>query len=174
MCKKLSQISTASNRQKHLGARGPTYPQDRSWLSAALNVHVPLLFKMPDNVEENTHDISTDDVCFCWLACVQPELHPCMIQSVKTPTISYRTNLSTPAELLRYTSSAILPWDSNFLYLTLIVACFRVTVKVNYYCKFIGEICQANVVDVSCNIAYTKTYPIQVQNYVRCLIWDAR
>ena len=38
MCKKLSQISTASNRQKHLGARGPTYPRGRSWLSAALFV----------------------------------------------------------------------------------------------------------------------------------------
>ena len=37
MCKKLSQISTASNRQKHLGARGPTYSQGRSWLSAALH-----------------------------------------------------------------------------------------------------------------------------------------
>ena len=37
MCvKKLSQISTASNPQKHLGARGPTYPRGRSWLSAAL------------------------------------------------------------------------------------------------------------------------------------------
>ena len=37
VCKKLSQISTASsNCQKHLGARGPTYPRGRSWLSAAL------------------------------------------------------------------------------------------------------------------------------------------
>ena len=36
MCKKLSQISTPSNGQKHLGARGPTYPRGRSWLSAAL------------------------------------------------------------------------------------------------------------------------------------------
>ena len=27
VCKKLSQISTASNRQKHLGARRPTYPR---------------------------------------------------------------------------------------------------------------------------------------------------
>ena len=36
VCKKLSQISTASNRQKHLGAHGSTYPLGRSWLSAVL------------------------------------------------------------------------------------------------------------------------------------------
>ena len=36
--RQLSQISTASNRRKHLGARGPTYPRGRSWLSAALSL----------------------------------------------------------------------------------------------------------------------------------------
>ena len=43
VCKKLSQISTVSNRQKHLGARGPTYPRGRSWLSAALHIFLNMI-----------------------------------------------------------------------------------------------------------------------------------
>ena len=45
VCKKLFQISTASNRQKHLGARGPTYPRGRSWLSAALHYSLPFTLR---------------------------------------------------------------------------------------------------------------------------------
>ena len=54
MCKKLSQIPTASNRQKHLGARGPTYPRGRSWLSAALAAG------FSSNITEATGDENED------------------------------------------------------------------------------------------------------------------
>ena len=51
MCKT---ISTASNRQKHLGARGPTYPRGRSWLSAALAAG------FSSNITESTGDENED------------------------------------------------------------------------------------------------------------------